>query len=89
MDWFRAVTCEMNVQMFFVLTQYIEHGIIGEGSPISTNQNREKTVFLLLIGLNLRPLPDNTVLYKGYSTVNLKVVGGKINVKLIFVAKCS
>ena len=28
----------------------IEYGIIGEGSQISTDQNRESTVFLLLIG---------------------------------------
>ena len=28
----------------------IEYGIIGEGSQISTNQNRESTVFSLLIG---------------------------------------
>ena len=41
----------------------IEHEIIGEGSQISTNQKRESTVSWLLIGRNLRPFPDNFVLY--------------------------
>ena len=41
----------------------IEYEIIGEGSQISTNQKRESTVSWLLIGRNLRPLPDNFVLY--------------------------
>ena len=42
----------------------IEYGISGEGSHISTNQNRENSAFSLLIGLNLRPFLENTVLYK-------------------------
>ena len=41
----------------------IEYEIIGEGSQISTNQKRESTVSWLLIGRNLRPFPDNFVLY--------------------------
>ena len=41
----------------------IEYEIIGEGSYISTNQKRESTVSWLLIGRNLRPFPDNFVLY--------------------------
>ena len=45
----------------------IEYEIIGEGSQISTNQKRESTVSWLLIGRNLRPFPDNFVLYReGY-----------------------
>ena len=43
--------------------RYIEYEIIGEGSQISTNQKRESTVSWLLIGRNLRPFPDNFVLY--------------------------
>ena len=39
------------------------YGIIGEGSQIPTNQRRESTVSWLLIGRNLRPFPDNFVLY--------------------------
>ena len=41
----------------------IEYEIIGEGSQISTNQKRENSAFSLLIGQNLRPFPDNFVLY--------------------------
>ena len=41
----------------------IEYEIIGEGSQILTNQKRESTVFSLLISRNLRPFPDNLVLY--------------------------
>ena len=41
----------------------IEHGIIGEGSQILTNQKRENSAFSILIGRNLRPFPDNTVLF--------------------------
>ena len=41
----------------------IEYEIIGEGSQILTNQKRESTVFSLLISRNLRPFPDNFVLY--------------------------
>ena len=41
----------------------IEYGIIGEGSQILTNHKRENSVFSILIGRNLRPFPDNTVLY--------------------------
>ena len=43
--------------------QPIEYEIIGEGSQISTNQKRERTVSWLLIGRNLRPFPENFVLY--------------------------
>ena len=45
------------------LQEGIEYEIIGEGSQISTNQKRESTVSWLLIGRNLRPFPDNFVLY--------------------------
>ena len=41
----------------------IEYGIFGEGSRISTNQKRENSALLILIGRNLRPYPDNTALY--------------------------
>ena len=41
----------------------IEYGIFGEGSQISTNQNRENSAFSLLIGRNVKPFPENTVLY--------------------------
>ena len=40
----------------------LEYGIFGEGSQISTNQKRERTVFSLLIGWNLRPFPENFAL---------------------------
>ena len=43
--------------------QLIEHEIIGEESQILTNQKRESTVLSVLIGRNLRPFPDNFVLY--------------------------
>ena len=46
---------------FFGLT--IEYGTFGEGSQISTNQKLESSVFSILIGLNLRPCPENTILY--------------------------
>ena len=42
----------------------IEYEIFGEGSHISTNQRQESTVFSLLIGLNVRPFPENFVLYR-------------------------
>ena len=42
----------------------IEYEIIGEGSQISTNQKRANSAFSLLIGQNLRPFPDNFVLYR-------------------------
>ena len=41
----------------------IEYEIIGEGSQISTNQKPGNSAFSLLIGQNLRPFPDNFVLY--------------------------
>ena len=41
----------------------IEYEIIGEGSQISTNQKPGNSAFSLLIGGNLRPFPDNFVLY--------------------------
>ena len=41
----------------------IEYEIFGEGSHISTNQKRERTLFSLLIGSNMRPFPENFVLY--------------------------
>ena len=40
----------------------IEYGFIREGSPILINQKRENRAFSTLIGRNLRPFPDNTVL---------------------------
>ena len=46
-----------------ILSCVIEYEIIGEGSQISTNQKRENSAFSLLIGRNLRPFPDNFVLY--------------------------
>ena len=49
--------------LFFANFTGIE-SIFGEGSQIPTNQKRERTVFSLLIGRNLRPFPKNTVLYK-------------------------
>ena len=41
----------------------IEYEIIGEGFQISTNQKPGNSAFSLLIGWNLRPFPDNFVLY--------------------------
>ena len=46
------------------LIKLIEYGIFGEGSHIPTNQRRENGAFSLLIGRNMRPFPENTVLYK-------------------------
>ena len=43
-------------------SQPIEYGIFGEASHISTNQKRESTVFSVLIGRNMRPFPENTLL---------------------------
>ena len=51
---------EIVKNLFYQLSEY---EIIGEGSQILTNQKRESTVFSLLIGRNLRPFPDNFVLY--------------------------
>ena len=48
----------------FKLDQDIEYEIFGEGSHTSTNQKRESTLFSLLIGRNMRPFPENFVLYK-------------------------
>ena len=45
------------------MIQAIENSIFGEGSQISTNQKGESTVFSLLIGRNLRPFPENTVVH--------------------------
>ena len=41
----------------------IEYEIFGEGSQISTNQKRENSAFSHLVGWNLRPFPENFVLY--------------------------
>ena len=57
----QSITLPENI--FFIV---IEYGIFGEGSQISTNQKREGTVFSLLIGQNLRPFPENTVLCWGW-----------------------
>ena len=54
----------------------IVYEIIGEGSQISTNQKRESTVSWLLIGRNLRPFPDNFVLYR--SDKNILFVAGNL-----------
>ena len=50
--------------------EIIEYEIIGEGSQfqILTNQKRVNNAFSLLIGQNLRPFPDNFVLYKTSSS---------------------
>ena len=45
-----------------VMMDFIEYDIFGEGSQISTNQKQESTVSSLLIGWNLWPFPENTVL---------------------------
>ena len=45
------------------LGRSIKYDIFGKGSQISTNKKRESTVFSILFGRNLRPFPDNTVLY--------------------------
>ena len=37
----------------------IEHGIIGKGSQILTNQKRENSAFSILIGRNLRHSINN------------------------------
>ena len=47
----------------------IEYEIIGEGSQISTNQKPGNSAFSLLIGRNLRPFPDNFVLYKASTKI--------------------
>ena len=47
----------------FDMGQRIEYEIFGEGSQFSANQKRENTVSSLLIGCNMRPFPENTVLY--------------------------
>ena len=39
----------------------------GEGSHISTNQERENGAFLHLIGQNMKPFPENTLLYNLHS----------------------
>ena len=49
-----------------IILYSIEYEIIGEGSQILTNQKRESIVSWLLIGRNLRPFPDNFVLYRAY-----------------------
>ena len=51
------------VVVAYELTHNIEYEVIGEGSQISTNQKRENNDSWLLIGRNLRPFPDNFVLY--------------------------
>ena len=42
---------------------HTEYGIFGEGSHILTNQKRDNCAFSLLIDRNMRPFPENTVLY--------------------------
>ena len=59
----------------FAIKHVIEYGIFGEGSHISTNQKREITVFSLLIGRNMRPFPENTVLYRMGSEETLNEKG--------------
>ena len=44
-----------------------------DSSYNSTNQKRESTVFSLLIGQNMRPFPENTVLY--YRQLKLTIAG--------------
>ena len=48
----------------------IGYSFFGEGSHISTNQKLENGAFLLLIGINMRPFPENTALY--FKLLNLK-----------------
>ena len=60
----------------------IEYGIFGEESQNLTNQKRENGAFSLLIGRNLRPFPENTVLYylarfMGKSGHNMYVPNGE------------
>ena len=63
----RAAHCRGIVDMdpgkgkYFIVA--IKYEIIGEGAQILTNQKRESIVFSPLIGRNLRPFPDNFVLY--------------------------
>ena len=60
-------TCDASVktgrELLDSFSLCMEYGIFGEGSQISTNQKRERTVFSLLIGRNLRPFPEITVLH--------------------------
>ena len=55
--------CGVRISARCWLARTIEYGIFGEGSQVSTNQKRKCTVLTLLIGWNLRPFPENTVLY--------------------------
>ena len=56
-------------RLLLEICKKIVYKIIGEGSQISTNQKRESTVSWLLIGRNLRPFPDNFVLYRSYKNI--------------------
>ena len=68
----RTCTFYSTAHIYTVPTSFplpIEYGIFGAGSQISTNQRRESTVSSLLIGLDLRPFPDNTELHKYFLNV--------------------
>lgn len=52
------------------MTGALEYEIIGEGSQILTNQERENSAFSILIGRNLTPFPDDTVLNKSLIVVH-------------------
>ena len=69
---------------YWLMTSHIEYEIIGEGSQISTNQKRESTVSWLLIGQNLRPFPDNFVLYNSRPILALYYCAIDIIVILIY-----
>ena len=58
----RKVQLELHNETSYLFS-FIEYGIIGEVSQILTNQKRENSAFSLLIGRNLRPFPNNFVLY--------------------------
>ena len=58
-----AALLKLSYKVGITYHRIIEYGIFGEGSHISTNQKRENGAFPLLIGRNMRPFPDNTVLY--------------------------
>ena len=64
------------------IPRIIEYGIFGEGSHNLTNQKRENGAFSLLIGQNMRPFPENTVLCS-FQSPNQCPVFGRENTDLL------
>ena len=59
----KCITSNLNAMLDIHIRYCPINQVFGEGSQISINQKRENSASLLLIGSNLGPFHENTVLY--------------------------